>query len=359
MVLVVIIVDYCLKNMKNKILITGGNGFIGSHIVDAFLVKNFDVTCLVRESSNLDNLQNLNINIKYGDISKKESIKDAFTDVNFVIHNASYVKDWGDWETFYNINVKGTINVLELCLENGIDNVIMTGSISSYGEEHCLKIKDENSPFNSHYNYFLDRIFPCKMNYYRDTKRIATQKAMKFAKDNNINLTILEPVWVYGEREFSSGFFEYLKSVEEGMRFMPGSSKNKFHVVYVKDLAQAYLLVYEKNMQGVNRFIIGNEKSENMNALYKLFCKTADLKMPINIPKWIVYPIGFLLELFYTIFQYEKPPLLTRGRINMFYDNIEFSIRKVQNVLDFIPKYSLEHGIENTVDWYKENGYLK
>jgi nucleoside-diphosphate-sugar epimerase len=112
--------------------------------------------------------------------------------------------------------------------------------ISSYGEENSIEIKSEEHPYNSHYKYFLDSVFPCKMNYYRDTKAQATKEAIKFAEENNINLTIIEPVWVYGENEFSSGFYEYIKSVKGKTPFFLGSSKNKFHVVYAKDLARAY-----------------------------------------------------------------------------------------------------------------------
>ena len=88
------------------------------------------------------------------------------------------------------------------------------------------------------------------MNYYRDSKAIATKKAIEFAKENDLNLTILEPVWVYGEREFHTGFYEYLKDVKNGLPVVPGCKKNKFHVVYAGDVADAFYLVYQKNDQG-------------------------------------------------------------------------------------------------------------
>ena len=343
----------------SKILITGGNGFIGSHIVEIFLEKGHEIICVVRKSSKIDNLKNIDVKIVYGDITDKGSIFTYFEDIDFVIHNASLVKDWGNWETFYNTNVLGTQNILELCKENDIEDIIMTGTISSYGEENSSIVKNEKSPFNSHYSYFMDKVFPCKMNYYRDSKRIATEKASEYADDHELNLTIIEPVWVYGEREFSSGFYEYLKSVEDGMKYMPGSKKNKFHVVYVKDLAKSYYLAFEKKLEGTNRFIIGNEKSDNMHDLYEKFCEEVEMKIPGSIPKFLIYPVAFFMELYATILRKSKPPLLTRGRVNMFYDNIEFSVAKAQKVLGYQPEISLEEGIERTVTWYKDNGYLK
>ena len=82
------------------------------------------------------------------------------------------------------------------------------------------------------------------------------------------------------------------------------------------------------------------------------------MKKPKNIAKQIVYPIGFLLELFYTIFSMKNAPLLTRGRVNMFYDNIEYSTLKAEELLGFTNDFSIEKGIKKTVEWYKENSLI-
>ena len=76
------------------------------------------------------------------------------------------------------------------------------------------------------------------MNYYRDTKAIGTKEAIKFASENVLNLTILEPTWVYGEKEFNTGFYSYLQTVKTGIPFFLGSKKNMFSVIYAEDLAR-------------------------------------------------------------------------------------------------------------------------
>lgn len=169
---------------------------------------------------------------------------------------SAYARDWGGYGNFYRVNVYGTLNVLKACYKSGINNVIITSSCSVYGEENCSEIKDENSPCNSHYPYFLDKLFPSAMNYYRDSKALAKVKAMEYAKNMKLNLTIIEPVWVFGEREFNTGFYEYLKSAQSKIPFLPGSRKNKFHVIYAKDLAKAYFKAFEKRLDGINSFII-------------------------------------------------------------------------------------------------------
>ncbi len=341
-----------------KVLITGANGFIGSHIVKYFCEQNIEPVCLVREKGNLKYIKSLPIAIKYGDITDYESLINAFQNIDFVIHTAAFVKDWGSYSEFYKTNVLGTLNVLKACKENQIKNIILMSSNSVYGEENCKLTKDENSPISSHYKYFMHRLFPCKLNYYRDTKALSKIKAIDYAKKNHLNLVLLEPVWVYGEKEFHTGFYEYLKTAKSKTPFVPGSKKNFFHVIYAGDVARAFFLAYEKKLQGIHSFIIANQKAELMEKIYKTFCKEAGFKKPKNIPKFFIYPMAFIVELFYAIFKIKTPPLLTRGRVNMFYDNIEFSPKKAKEVLGFENEYSLEKGIKKTVNWYKKNNLI-
>ncbi|KUO73347.1 MAG: NAD-dependent epimerase [Clostridia bacterium BRH_c25] len=342
----------------SKVLITGGTGFIGSHVVRAFCDNEAEVSCLVRKGGSLSNIEGLPVELAYGDIEDLHSLRAALEGVVFVIHIAGCAKDWGSYESFYKANVEGTLNVLRACAESGIKDIVITASISVYGEENCQDIKSENSSHNSHYPYFADKCFPCAMNYYRDTKAEAKEKAVEYAGNNGLNLTVIEPAWVYGEREFNSGFYEYLKSVRDGVPFLPGSKKNKYHVIYAGDLAKAYVSVFRKRPQGVNCYITGNDKAEKMDEIYRLFCREAGFKKPLRLPKYMVYPFGFLLELLYTVFHAKTPPVLTRGRVNMFYDNIEYSTRKARESLGFACEYSLEAGIARTIKWYKEQNLL-
>ena len=342
----------------NSVVMTGATGFIGSHITRVFCKNRIRSGCLVRKDSNRANIEGLPVEIKIGDIRNSAGLAEAFQGYDCLIHNAAKAADWGSFDEFYQNNVRGTLNVLNACIKAGIKNVIMTGSNSVYGEENNFIVKDENSPHNSHYKYFADSIFPCRLNFYRDTKALAKKEAIEFAENNGLNLTILEPVWVYGEREFNTGFYEYLKTVSRGVPFMPGSKKNKFHVVYAGDLARAYFLAFTKQLTGVHCILIGNHKAENMNKIYKLFCAEAGLEKPLNIPKTVVYPAAFILELLHTMFNSWKPPLITRGRVNMFYDNIELSVKRAEEVLGFRNKYTLEEGIQKTIAWYKEQNLI-
>jgi nucleoside-diphosphate-sugar epimerase len=341
---------------KNDIIfVTGATGLVGSHIAEYFSQQGFQVICCVREKSDTSFLKTLPVKLRFADVTDIESIVNATKGVSVVIHTAGKVSDWGKWQDFYNVNVTGTKNVLKACLENGINRIITTGSVSCFGEENSTILKNEQSPHNPRYPYFLDKIWPSGMNHYRVSKSIAAKETEEFANQHNLNFTIIHPVWIYGEREFSSGFYEYMKSVKSGIPFSPGSTKNYFHVVYVRDLARAYQLALEKAPDGFNTYIIGDKTICKQEELFQLICREMSLRKPINIPKAVAYPIGFLAELTATFLKMRNAPFLTRARVNMFYDSIRFSTKKSEDELSFYSQYSLEDGIKNTVKWYKDN----
>lgn len=327
----------------SRIVITGGNGFIGSHITRCFQEHGEEV--IHPPSSELN-------------VMDKQALYQAFKGADVVIHNGAKAADWGSWKEYREINILGTRNVLHACRKNDVPQIIMTGSCSVFGEEHHPEAKDENSPRDSHYPYFMDGVFPCGMNYYRDSKRIASVNAASFARNHGLNLTIIHPVWVYGENEFHTGFYEYLKTAKGGMPVMMGCRNNKFHVIYAGDLARAYYLAYQAALPGVHEYIVGDMEPVNMDALYRMFCREAGLKKPRNVPKAVIYPAAFLMELMYTVLRCRQGPLLTRGRVNMFYDSISYSSEKIRRELGFTCRYELADGIHRTVKWYKENGYL-
>ena len=345
-------------NDDGKILITGGAGFIGSHVVRCFCKKGIFPTCYVKKTTDATYLPLNKIDICYGDILNLNDLAKAMQGVDTIIHIASKVSDWGSKSDFYRTNIEGTLNVLKAGHMAGVKYFIITGSISSYGEENSNGVKDESFPFNSHYPYFMDCVFPCRMNFYRDSKAISTQKAIRFAQEHQLNLTILEPVWVFGEREFNTGFYQYLRTVKNGLPFFPGSSGNNFPVIYVRDLARAYYLAYHKKLSGIHRFIIGNQSTYKMKTVLHLFCKALKVKPPIHIPLWIVYPLALMLESIATVLCFNKPPVLTRGRVKMYYDNVEFSSAKANEVLSFKNDFSLADAIHRTVRWYRVNHFI-
>lgn len=338
---------------QDKVFVTGATGFIGSHVARFFCDKDVEVICGVRPSSDLSFLKTLPVSFRFIDLLDKESIFSEIKDCNAVIHTAGLVNDWSSYQDFYNTNVLGTKNLMEACVSAGIKKVIVTGSSASYGEEDSSELKSEHSTEKPRYPYFLEQWIPNRMNHYRVTKNQAILKAVEIAKKHMLNLTVIEPVWVYGEREFSSGFFEYMKVISSGIPFFPGCKYNHFHVIYAGELAKAYFLTYETNPEGIHRMLIGNTKIDRMEKIYTLFCKELGIRKPMNLPKALVYPFGLLIEIFAELLRTKNPPLLSRARVNMMYDNITYNTAKAEHLIAFKAEVPIETGIAKTVQWYK------
>ncbi|NUN10768.1 MAG: NAD-dependent epimerase/dehydratase family protein [Ignavibacteriaceae bacterium] len=342
-----------------QVLITGASGLIGSHIAEYFSGEGIDVTALARRESNTDFLKSIGVKIIYGDITDTEMLYDLFDGgYDFVIHTAAKVSDLGEYDDFYLTNVTGTLNVLKAAHKNNIENVIVTGSISCFGEEHSEKIKDETSGYNPHYPYFLDKIFPSPFNYYRDSKVEACIKAIEFAEAYSLSLAVIHPGWVYGEREFHSGFYDYLMTVKSGIPAVPGSRRNKFHSVYARDLARMYYEIFRMKPSGINEYLAVSPVAEYQYRLLDKLCEKAGLRIPFRLPKWFIYPPALITELIYALFRINSAPPISRSRVNIFYDNIEYSAEKLIKETGFRLAYTFEESVENTIKWYKTNNYL-
>jgi len=341
-----------------KIFITGGTGFIGSHLTRELVKKGYKVRVLTRENSNLEFISRYNVEIVKGDIKNPNEVAEAMKDCDVVIHLAALAADWGRKEDFYDINVKGTENILKSSNINKVKFFIYISTNAVLGEEDCLEPKNEDSPYNARYPYFLSKFWESDMNHYRCTKMYAEKKTIAFCRRNNLPLTVVRPVWVYGPREFHSGPYYFCKSVSNNMRFLPGCKTNKFHVIYVKDLVKAIIKILQNPPGGVKIFNVGSQYVPTMDEFWKLFCKYLDVKPPIYLPKFLTYPIGLFMEAVYKSFRIKSSPALTRARVAMGYNNNIYDVSKIQRELGFKEETPLEKGVKTTVRWWKRNGFL-
>lgn len=127
-----------------KVLITGANGFIGSHLTKE-LAKKHDVYCLVRASSNLHAIADENINIVFGDLHNKTSLRSVVKDVDYIFHLAGNKKAKNE-KSYYDDNFIGTKNLLETIISERIKlkRFVFISSLSAYGPSNSLSPKVED-----------------------------------------------------------------------------------------------------------------------------------------------------------------------------------------------------------------------
>jgi nucleoside-diphosphate-sugar epimerase len=342
-----------------NIFVTGATGFIGSHLVRRLVRDDHKITVYVRKSSSLKYLPKKKIKIIYGDIKDGDRLKEVIKGFDVVYHNAALVSDWATKTDFYRTNLDGTINILRAIKKNNIKKLILTSTIGVIGEEDCILAKDEISPYKPRLRYFLCDFFESDMNHYRISKMLAEKESIEFCKKYDIALTVIRPVWVYGPREFHSGGYYSCLTILRGLPVFPVGKTNRFHVVYVGDLTEAMVTVLQKDLKGINIFIIGNENPPLAKEYLQIYCKHLGVDMPTSLPEVFFQPLGFILEAIYKLFRIKKSPILTRARAKMFYCNNIYNISKAKQELNFVSSTSLQEGIKKTVRWWKQNGFLK
>lgn len=255
--------------MKN-ILVTGGAGFIGSHLVEKLLKNNKDkVTILDNFSTgrknNLKNFEkNKRLKIVKVDISKISSIKKFFRKIDIVYHIAGLadiVPSIEKPQQYYESNVTGSFNVIKLCIDNNIKKLVYTASSSCYG----IPLKyptNEKEKIDTQYPYAL-------------TKYLGEELVLNLGKIYKINVTSLRLFNVYGPKSRTSGtygavFGTFLAQKLANKPFtVVGNGNQKRDFVFVSDVVDA--LISASKLKKTNQvFNIGYGKCYSINYIVKL-----------------------------------------------------------------------------------------
>ena len=188
-----------------NILLLGGTGFIGRNVVQKLVENNQKVSVIVHENlpENLAKIKDKLI-IFYGNILDKNTIKDAFKNQDIVVNLIGQICK--DINLFYNLNIVGALNALELCIENRINNIILISSSLIYGESGEIPSKESDSP-DPKTNYSLTKLI---------TENIYTH----FAKEYNFNLSILRLSNVYGPNKRTGVIYNIINTMKNNSKFL-------------------------------------------------------------------------------------------------------------------------------------------
>ena len=326
-----------------KALVIGGTGFIGSHIVKNLISKDIEVRVLIRKKSDIKRLSDKRIELKYGDISDIDSLREHTKDVDLVYSAFGILGQWGILEQIYwEVNTKGVKNLLESCLNRKIKQFIHISSAGVLGPLPPGVVADESFPYNP-------------SNVYEKTKCEAEKEILNYGKKQGIPFIIIRPEFVYGPGDTHVlGLFKAIKA----KRFvLLGTGRSLLHPTYIDDLIQGINLCIENKNSVGKIFLITGNKPIAVKELAKIIAKEAGVRLPkIKIPLFFANATAKILELGTRVSNFE--PLLTTSRVKFFTENRAFSYEKARNELGYVPKVDFREGVRKTIHWYEENGYL-
>ncbi len=302
-----------------NILVTGGAGFIGSNLVDRLITEGHKVAVI--DNLSTGKKENINSKAKFYnmDICDK-AIREIFKNekIDVVYHNAAQIsvqKSINDPIFDGEVNILGTINVLEACNEAKVKKIIYSSTAAVYGDPEYLGI-DENHPVHP-------------ISFYGISKYTPEQYIKTYSKLYNIDYTILRYSNVYGIRQDPRGeggviaiFMDKLFKDESPIIFGDGTATRDF--IYIEDIVEANIKALFRGSKEV--FNIGTGKATSIRKLFYLMKEIMGIDVEVEYGN-------------------ERD-----GDIKHSY----FSINKAKEILEWVPKYTLEEGLYKTIKYYKE-----
>lgn len=325
-----------------KALVTGGTGFVGSHVVDKLLAKNYEVRCIVRPTSNLQWLSSPDIELFYSSLLDPDRLARAAQDVDIVIHVAGSLIE-KDWNGFLNSNVKPVRLLLDAARKSDrLKKFVLVSSTGAHGPSPDGHPKKEDEPCTP-------------MSDYGRSKLEGERVAHPFFPV--LPLTIVRPSAVYGPRD--PNFVKLFKQVHAGVTPLIGAEEHYANLVNAEDLADGILLAAESETSSGQTYTLASKRpyprSELMDTIGDVYGRRA---------RALILPTGLALFLAkgYSWVQknvFGRNTLLDPERLETLAEKYwVFDVTKAEQELGFKEAYSLKEGMTKTYAWYQERGWI-
>ena len=329
-----------------KTLITGATGFVGAAVLRELLKKGHKVKALVRQSSILDNLKNLDVETVQGDLIDRDSLKLALKDCKYLFHVAADYRLWvPKSEEIYLNNVKGTENLMEEALSSGVEKVVYTSSVAVLGKPINGDIANEKTPVN----------ISQMIGHYKKSKFLAEEKVKEFYKTRRLPVVIVNPAAPVGPRDIKPTPTGKM-ILDAAMKKIPAYLDTGLNVVHVDDVAKGHLQAFHKGKLG-ERYILGGDNLTFKQILEMISSMCGHKPPKIQLPKKPLYPIGYLFEIFARLFNI-KNPMITVDMIRMAEKRMFFSSEKAKKELNYKCKPA-KFALKDAINWFINNGYCR
>jgi len=326
-----------------KVLVTGGKGFLGSHLAAKLAKTKNQVRIFSRQKvTNSSVSRYSNYEFFWGDIRDSRAVENAVEGVDYIIHTVSNFRKGGsDKDDAYSTNVEGTENILRAAEKYHVQHMIHCSTIGVHGT--VLEIPaNENTPFNP-------------TDLYQETKLIAEKKVWEFYQKTKLPITVIRPISLFGAGDMR--MLKLFRLIKQEKFIIVGDGEVLFHPAYIDDVVQGFLLCLGNERAFGEAFIIGGEGYLTLNELCCLIAKELKVSPPkLYVPMAPVLALATLCEKICVPLGIEPP--LHRRRVSFFQNNRAFSIDKAKQILGYQPQFSLEEGIQKTIQWYQTQGWL-
>jgi dihydroflavonol-4-reductase len=321
-----------------RIFVTGATGFIGAHFIERALDAGHSVTGLYRSDDprrrpRIAHLSERGARLLRGDLLDADLLVEAMRDAQCVCHFAAAFREPRIEQTFFDrANVEGTANVMRAAVAQRIKRVVYCSTAGIYGQR-VGGIVDERAP-----------IRPC--NNYERSKLAAEHEVRNQARAANLEYVILRPAAVYGPRD--ERLLKLFRSVAKGRFPLFGAGEGRRHLIYVTDLAEAFLRACTEPGAANQELIIAGPKAVPLRDLLNTLARAANrTSFGPQLPLKPMVALAALVEDVCHALNV-RPPIYRR-RMDFYTTDIEFDSSRARQILNWQPKVDLADGLAATL----------
>jgi dihydroflavonol-4-reductase len=326
------------------ILVTGSSGHIGNVLVRKLLERNENIRIMTKDGQIPTCLSGLPIEVFKGDLKDKVAVDNSVKGAEYVFHLGGIISI-----STYNsseltaVNVGGTENIVNSCIQHGIKRLVYTSSV------HALPEGDFGTPINEVNDFKKHKLFGA----YARTKASATYKVLE-GVENGLDAVICYPSGVIGPFDFRGS--EAGRLIRDyATNKLPVYIDGEYNFVDVRDVAEGLISALNKGRKGQGYILGGHRMS--LDQFFTILSEfEVKMKKPnYKIPVTIAIPTAWIVETFCLVFRIK--PLFTVYAIKVLQSNCEISSEKAKKELDFKAR-SINESIRDGLSWLKENNKI-
>lgn len=326
-----------------KVLVTGGSGFLGSHVAEQLSAAGHEVRALVRKSSNRKFLSTLkNVELAEGSVEDRKSVDAAMKGVDAVVHSAGAVKALHE-AAFFECNTQGTVNLLEAAMEHapGLKRFVHVSSLEACGPSLDRKPVplDQEHPVTAY-----------------GRSKLAAEKEVVARKDK-LPVVILRPAAIYGPRDVE--ILEAFRAVRKRQYPVIGDGSMLGCYTYGPDCARACVQAIDANTRsGSIYFVDDGEPMSMARAMGEVLPEALGTRplLRMGIPFPVLSLASFGVEAYGKV--RGRAMMLTREKVAMLKHHWVCESQKTQEELGWKPEVRFTDGVRLTAKWYQDNGWL-
>jgi nucleoside-diphosphate-sugar epimerase len=301
----------------------------------------WDVTAFVRQSPRVEPLRELGIECVEVDITNAESVRAAMRPVDTVFHIAAlYRTEESDRTMFARVNVDAAEHIARAAREIGVGRYVHCSTVGVQG--HI-----EDPPADESY-----RVKP--NDHYQSTKLEGEEVARRHFREG-LPGAVVRPAPIYGPGDLR--FLKLFKSINRGAFAMIGTGDTLYHLTYIDDLIEGFLLAAKKSEALGEVFTIAGPRYTSIREMVELIALALGRRPPrLRVPLWPVQVAAHACEAMCRPLKI-NPPLYPR-RVEFFAMDRAFTTEKAHRLLGYSAQVDLEQGLQRTADWYRQQRLL-